>query len=311
MIEVEHLTKRYGDVVAVDDISFTVQARACDRLPRTERGRQVDDDADDPRASMPRRRAACSSTAADTANSTRRCARSAPCSTPAPSTTGERPPIICCGWPTATESSEHESATCSNSSGSPMLPIDVSGRSRSACASGSASPPPCSVTLTSLMFDEPTNGLDPDGIIWLRATMRRLAAEGRTVFVSSHLMSEVAQTADHVIVIGRGRIVADAPIDAIVAQHGLANVYVRAERQHDLSRRNWCAMALSWNSTGDGAVSVRGLDSAAIGAIAAAEGIALSELTPRQPSLEDAFFELTHDLTLPTVTRRRHTRRLR
>ncbi len=86
-----------------------------------------------------------------------------------------------------------------------------------------------------LMFDEPTNGLDPDGIIWLRATMRRLAAEGRAVFVSSHLMSEVAQTADHVIVIGRGRIVADAPIDAIVAQHGLANVYVRAERQQDLS----------------------------------------------------------------------------
>ena len=151
-----------------------------------------------------------------------------------------------------------------------------------------------------LMFDEPTNGLDPDGIIWLRATMRHLAAEGRTVFVSSHLMSEVAQTADHVIVIGRGRIIADAPIDAIVAQHGLANVYVRAERQHDLSMQLGRHGA-QLESAGDGAVTVRGLDSAAIGAIAAAEGIALSELTPRRPSLEDAFFELTHDLTLPTT----------
>jgi ABC-2 type transport system ATP-binding protein len=151
-----------------------------------------------------------------------------------------------------------------------------------------------------LMFDEPTNGLDPDGIIWLRATMRHLAAEGRTVFVSSHLMSEVAQTADHVIVIGRGRIIADAPIDAIVAQHGLANVYVRAERQYDLSMQLGRHGA-QLESAGDGAVIVRGLDSAAIGAIAAAEGIALSELTPRQPSLEDAFFELTHDLTLPTT----------
>ena len=151
-----------------------------------------------------------------------------------------------------------------------------------------------------LMFDEPTNGLDPDGIIWLRATMRHLAADGRTVFVSSHLMSEVAQTADHVIVIGRGRIIADAPIDAIVAQHGLANVYVRAERQHDLSMQ-LARHGAQLESTGDGAVTVRGLDSAAIGAFAAAEGIALSELTPRQPSLEDAFFELTHDLTLPTT----------
>ena len=150
-----------------------------------------------------------------------------------------------------------------------------------------------------LMFDEPTNGLDPDGIIWLRATMRRLAAEGRAVFVSSHLMSEVAQTADHVIVIGRGRIVADAPIDVIVAQHGLANVYVRAKRQHDLNLQ-LARHGAEIDVVVDGAVSVRGLDAAAIGAIAAAEGIALSELTPRQPSLEEAFFELTHDLTLPT-----------
>jgi ABC-2 type transport system ATP-binding protein len=150
-----------------------------------------------------------------------------------------------------------------------------------------------------LMFDEPTNGLDPDGIIWLRETMRRLAAEGRTVFVSSHLMSEVAQTADHVIVIGRGRIIADAPIDEIVARHGLADVLVRAERHDDLSLQ-LMRHGARLEPTGDGALTVSGLGSAEIGAIAAAEGIALTELTPRQPSLEEAFFELTHDVNLPT-----------
>jgi ABC-2 type transport system ATP-binding protein len=151
-----------------------------------------------------------------------------------------------------------------------------------------------------LMFDEPTNGLDPDGIIWLRSTIRRLAGEGRTVFVSSHLMSEVAQTADHVIVIGRGRIVADAPIESIVARHGLADVYVRADRSHDLGVE-LARHGAQLEPAGEDAVTVRGLDSGAIGAIAAAEGIALRELTPRQPSLEEAFFELTHDLTLPTA----------
>ncbi len=151
-----------------------------------------------------------------------------------------------------------------------------------------------------VMLDEPTNGLDPDGILWLRATMRQLADEGRTVFVSSHLMSEVAQTADHAIVIGRGRVVADAPIDEIVAQHGTANVYVRSERQRDLGIE-LVRRGAQLESAGDGAVNVRGLDSATIGAIAAAEGIALSELTPRRVSLEDAFLELTHDLTLPTT----------
>jgi ABC-2 type transport system ATP-binding protein len=151
-----------------------------------------------------------------------------------------------------------------------------------------------------LLFDEPTNGLDPDGILWLRSMLRNLAAEGRTVFVSSHLMSEVSQTADRVIVIGRGRIVADAPIEAIVSQHGVPNVYVRSDRQDDLGL-HVVRHGGQFEPAENGAIAVRGLESAAIGAIAAAEGIALSELTPRQPSLEDAFFELTHDLTLPTA----------
>jgi ABC-2 type transport system ATP-binding protein len=151
-----------------------------------------------------------------------------------------------------------------------------------------------------VMLDEPTNGLDPDGILWLRAFTRRLADEGRTVFVSSHLMSEVAQTADHVVVIGGGRLIADAPMESILAQHGMRTVHVRADRQDDLSVhlvRHGGLVAPAEH----GGLEVRGLDSDVIGAIALAERIPLTELTPHQPSLEDAFLELTHDTTLHTA----------
>jgi ABC-2 type transport system ATP-binding protein len=152
-----------------------------------------------------------------------------------------------------------------------------------------------------VMLDEPTNGLDPDGILWLRAMLRQLADEGRTVFVSSHLMNEVAQTADHVVVIGGGRIIADAPMSSIVAQHGLGAVDVRAARQADLSVHLVRHGGLV-EPAQHGAITVRGLAPDAIGAIALAEGIALSELTPRQASLEEAFLELTHDTALHTAT---------
>jgi ABC-2 type transport system ATP-binding protein len=150
-----------------------------------------------------------------------------------------------------------------------------------------------------VMLDEPANGLDPDGILWLRAFTRRLADEGRTVFLSSHLMNEVAQTADHVVVIGRGRIIADAPTDVIVEHHGLHDVFVRADRQDDLTLH--LVRHGGVVEPADDAIVVRGLASDAIGAIALAEGIALTELTPRQPSLEAAFLELTHDVTLHTA----------
>jgi ABC-2 type transport system ATP-binding protein len=147
-----------------------------------------------------------------------------------------------------------------------------------------------------LIFDEPINGLDPDGILWIRNLMKSLAAEGRTVFLSSHLMSEMAQTAEHLIVIGRGRIIADASVDAIIAGNTSANVRVRAERQEELGTlltRDGATVSPG----DDGALRVAGLESGAIGRVAAAHGIALVELTPEGASLEEAFLELTHNET--------------
>jgi len=145
-----------------------------------------------------------------------------------------------------------------------------------------------------LMFDEPVNGLDPEGIHWIRGLLRSLAAEGRTVFVSSHLMSEMALTADHLIVIGRGRLVADAPIADFVQQSSRGNVIVRspagAALAGLLTRRGAAVTAEP-----GGGLAVTGLDAAAIGEVARAHGITLHELTPRHASLEEAFMELTRD----------------
>jgi len=145
-----------------------------------------------------------------------------------------------------------------------------------------------------LMFDEPVNGLDPEGIHWIRGLLRSLAAEGRTVFVSSHLMSEMALTADHLIVIGRGRLVADACIEEFVQQSSRGDVIVRspagAALAGLLTRRGAAVTADT-----DGGLAVTGLDAAAIGELASTHGIALHELTPRHASLEEAFMELTQD----------------
>ena len=147
-----------------------------------------------------------------------------------------------------------------------------------------------------VMFDEPINGLDPDGILWIRNLMRSLAEEGRTVFLSSHLMSEMAQTADHLIVIGRGRIIADASMDEIINRHATPSVRVRAVQQGELGQllsNRGARVELS----SDGALVVTGMDSTTIGGHAATNGFALVELAPRATSLEDAFFELTRDDT--------------
>jgi ABC-2 type transport system ATP-binding protein len=135
------------------------------------------------------------------------------------------------------------------------------------------------------------NGLDPEGIRWIRDLLRALAAEGRTVLVSSHLMSEMAITADHLVVIGRGRLIADASVADVVEQQDLHAVRVRTPAQLELQT------LLTANDTvvehDDGALIVRGMSAEAIGDTAARHGIALHELVPLRPTLEEAFMELT------------------
>jgi ABC-2 type transport system ATP-binding protein len=148
-----------------------------------------------------------------------------------------------------------------------------------------------------LLFDEPVNGLDPEGIVWIRTLMRSLAAEGRTVFVSSHLMSEMAITADHLIVIGQGRLIAETSMADFIRSSSQNHVRVRTPQPDALIRLLTAQGATARDEPGtDGALSVTGLDCAAIGDLAAAHSISLHELSPQRPSLEDAFMEMTHDV---------------
>jgi ABC-2 type transport system ATP-binding protein len=143
-----------------------------------------------------------------------------------------------------------------------------------------------------LLFDEPVTGLDPEGIVWIRNLFHRLADEGRTVFVSSHLMSEMAQTAGYLVVIGRGKLIAEGSLDEILATAG-STVRVRSPRAEDLVRVLTTEGATV--RTDDGALSVSGLDAARIGDLAAQHQIALHELTPQRASLEEVFFDLTKE----------------
>jgi ABC-2 type transport system ATP-binding protein len=145
-----------------------------------------------------------------------------------------------------------------------------------------------------LLFDEPVNGLDPEGILWVRMLLKRLAAEGRAVFVSSHLMTEMALTADHLVVIGRGRLIADQPVAAFVAQSSRASVRVRTPMAEALTAA-LVETGARVDAEEDGALVVTGLDAATIGDLAAGLGVALHELSPRAASLEEAFMELTHE----------------
>jgi ABC-2 type transport system ATP-binding protein len=145
-----------------------------------------------------------------------------------------------------------------------------------------------------LLFDEPINGLDPEGIRWVRTLLRALAAEGRTVFVSSHLMSEMALTADHLVVIGRGRLIAETSVEAFVAGTSTQSVRVRS-RQWDQLAELLRAAGGALDGEDNGSHLVSGMDAEAIGELAAQHGIALHELTPERGSLEEAFMELTSD----------------
>ncbi|HWD75813.1 MAG TPA: ABC transporter ATP-binding protein [Solirubrobacteraceae bacterium] len=144
-----------------------------------------------------------------------------------------------------------------------------------------------------LILDEPANGLDPEGILWIRNLLKGLAAEGRTVFLSSHLMAEMAQTADHLIVIGRGRLIADTTVAEIVAQASKdAAVLVRTPQAAEL-REALVGKTVTVTSAERELLEVHGLTSAEVGTTAARHGIVLHELVPQKASLEQAFMGLT------------------
>jgi ABC-2 type transport system ATP-binding protein len=158
-----------------------------------------------------------------------------------------------------------------------------------------------------LMFDEPVNGLDPEGILWIRNLMKALASEGRTVFVSSHLMSEMENTADHLIVIGRGSLLADCTMEEFIARSSGQTVRVRTPQSDVLAKavsettrpQTPAAGATTITPTAtaeaDGSLTVHGLTAAQVGDLAFDHGVRLHELTVVRASLEAAFMELTAD----------------
>jgi len=143
-----------------------------------------------------------------------------------------------------------------------------------------------------LMFDEPVNGLDPEGILWIRNLMKALAAEGRTVFVSSHLMSEMENTADRLIVIGRGKLIADCTVKEFITAHSRQKVRVRTP-QPELLAKLAASAGGTIRDNGDGVMVVQGLGPSQVGDLAFENGIRLHELAPAHASLEAAFMELT------------------
>ncbi len=145
-----------------------------------------------------------------------------------------------------------------------------------------------------LIFDEPVNGLDPEGVRWVRQLARRLAGEGRTVFVSSHLMSEMAQTADHLVILGRGSIVADQPIQELIEAGGESRVLVRSEDATALMTA-LSAPHVTLSSKDAETFEVIGLDARSIGRRALDVGVVVHELTPLHSSLEESYLKITQD----------------
>jgi ABC-2 type transport system ATP-binding protein len=144
-----------------------------------------------------------------------------------------------------------------------------------------------------LLFDEPVNGLDPDGIRWVRNLLKGLAGEGRTVFVSSHLMSEMALTADEVVIIGKGRLIAEVKVAELIARSSLRYVRVRSPELEKL--RAALDQLGAETAPDDDGLSVRGMDEEMVGEVAASLPVTLHELSPRSASLEEAFMELTEE----------------
>lgn len=145
-----------------------------------------------------------------------------------------------------------------------------------------------------LILDEPVNGLDPEGVLWIRSLLKDLAAQGRTIFVSSHLMSEMELTADHLIIVGRGRLLADTTMEEFVRSAGRDEVALTSSDAGRL-RELLAGPGIEVRSDEPGELIVRGLSAEDIGRTAAAHGIPLFDLAPHRVSLEDAFMELTRE----------------
>jgi ABC-2 type transport system ATP-binding protein len=145
-----------------------------------------------------------------------------------------------------------------------------------------------------VILDEPVNGLDTEGIRWIRSLLQSLAAEGRTVFVSSHLMSEMALTAQHLVVIGRGRLIADTGVEEFIARAAPGGVRARSTDPEALAAL-LRSRDVAVSEDGDGALAVSGVSTDQVGRLAGAAGITLLELTAQQASLEEAFVDLTRD----------------
>jgi ABC-2 type transport system ATP-binding protein len=145
-----------------------------------------------------------------------------------------------------------------------------------------------------LLFDEPVNGLDPEGIRWIRDLMKGLAAEGRTVLVSSHLMSEMALTADHLVVIGRGRLLADTGVAEFIAANARSYVLIRTPEPERM-RAVLAAAGIMVRATDDGALEADEVPAARVGELAGVNGLTVHEVSTRSASLEEAFMRLTGD----------------
>ncbi len=145
-----------------------------------------------------------------------------------------------------------------------------------------------------LIFDEPINGLDPEGVRWVRDLMKSFAAQGRTVLVSSHMMSEMALTADHVVIVGRGRLIIEASVADLIARSPEHFVRVRTDAPRELSAL-LSASGATIQVEADGALAVRGLDPERIASLADANALFIGELSPQGGSLEATYMQITHD----------------
>lgn len=293
MLEVKELTKRYGDVVAVDGISFTVQPgritgflgpngagksttmRMILGLDRPTSGQALVDGrpyADSP-APMAELGALLEAKAVDKGRSARN-------------------HLLALGATVGIGSGRVdellELVGLTDAAGKPAGSFSLGMGQRLGIASALLADP------RTVMLDEPVNGLDPDGILWIRRLLRQLADDGRTVFLSSHLMSEMELTADHLIVIGRGRILADMSMAEFIATASGTRVRVVTPQAGELARLIG-GTNVTVTSQAPGCLMIEGLEAAQIGRIATANQVVLHELVPMGASLEDAFMEMTRD----------------